>query len=82
VRGGSSNIAILCHRQDYKCFKGPARFAGWWKLFQKAIHGIREIVYGTFPIYYTKIFGFKAALHSILIHIRIYGFLSLVISNL
>jgi hypothetical protein len=73
VRGGSSNIAILCRSRDYKCFEGPSRFAGGWKLFQKAIHGIREIVYGTFPIYYTKLFVFKAALRSILIHTRIYG---------
>ena len=82
MRGGSSNIAMLYRRRDYKCFEGPVRFAGGWKLFQKAIHGIREIVYGTFPIYYTKLFVFKAALLSILIGIRIYGFLSLVTSNL
>jgi len=41
-------------------FEGPARFAGGWKLFQKAFHGIREIVYGSFPIYYTKLFVFSA----------------------
>jgi len=80
-----------CRQQQYydimqqarlQCFEGPARFAGGWKLFQKGIHGIREIVYSSFPIYYTKLFGFKAALRSILIHIRIYGVLSLVTSNL
>ena len=82
MRSGSSNIAILCRRRDYKCFEGPARFAGGWKLSQRAFHGIQEIVYGSFPIYYTKLFVFSAAVRSILIHIGIYAFLSLVTSSL